>query len=151
MFVGYKALGCLRVLVEQIGKMIIAGQVEIAVVQWIHVLLPTLLTALRTLGDAPARSLTALTHPARRLGGRHRYRAQLPGASHALTTNGLIGRSSILNYCRCRERRCPVVLCPAHPMDGLQASPLTTRRFDYCGPQELCREKGRPAVAVACD
>jgi hypothetical protein len=33
--------------------------------QWIHVLLPTLLAALRTLGDAPARSLTAL---AQRLG-----------------------------------------------------------------------------------
>src|SRR5207249_1436145 len=29
--------------------------------QWIHVLLPVLLTALRTLGDAPARSLRALT------------------------------------------------------------------------------------------
>jgi len=29
--------------------------------QWIHVLLPALLAALRTLGDAPARSLTALT------------------------------------------------------------------------------------------
>ena len=34
--------------------------------QWIHVLLPVLLAALRTLGDAPARSLTAL---AQRLGG----------------------------------------------------------------------------------
>ena len=33
--------------------------------QWIHVLLPVLLAALRALGDAPARSLTALT---RRLG-----------------------------------------------------------------------------------
>ena len=33
--------------------------------QWIHILLPALLTALRTLGDAPARSLTAL---AQRLG-----------------------------------------------------------------------------------
>jgi Helix-turn-helix of DDE superfamily endonuclease len=33
--------------------------------QWIHVLLPALLEALRTLGDAPARSLTAL---AQRLG-----------------------------------------------------------------------------------
>jgi len=33
--------------------------------QWIHVLLPVLLAALRALGDAPARSLTAL---ARRLG-----------------------------------------------------------------------------------
>ena len=30
--------------------------------QWIHVLLPALLTALRGLGDAPARSLTALAH-----------------------------------------------------------------------------------------
>src|SRR5215475_9902610 len=33
--------------------------------KWIHVLLPALLAALRTLGDAPARSLTAL---AQRLG-----------------------------------------------------------------------------------
>ena len=33
--------------------------------QWIHVLLPALHTALRTLGDTPARSLTAL---AQRLG-----------------------------------------------------------------------------------
>ena len=33
--------------------------------QWIHVLLPALLAALRTLGDAPSRSLTAL---AQRLG-----------------------------------------------------------------------------------
>src|SRR3989442_1862280 len=33
--------------------------------QWIHVILPALLTALRTLGDAPARSLIAL---AQRLG-----------------------------------------------------------------------------------
>jgi len=33
--------------------------------QWLHVLLPALLAALRTLGDAPARSLTAL---AQRLG-----------------------------------------------------------------------------------
>ena len=33
--------------------------------QWIHILLPALLAALRTLGDAPARSLTAL---AQRLG-----------------------------------------------------------------------------------
>src|SRR5215831_5227565 len=33
--------------------------------QWIHELLPVLLAALRTLGDAPARSLTAL---AQRLG-----------------------------------------------------------------------------------
>jgi Helix-turn-helix of DDE superfamily endonuclease len=30
--------------------------------QWIHVLLPTLQAALRTLGDSPARSLSALAH-----------------------------------------------------------------------------------------
>src|SRR5271166_2955653 len=30
--------------------------------QWIHVLLPALLAALRDLGDAPTRSLTALAH-----------------------------------------------------------------------------------------
>src|SRR5918912_4625546 len=42
------------------------GMVQGKANQWIHVLLPALLTALRTLGDAPARSLTAL---AQRLGG----------------------------------------------------------------------------------
>ena len=31
--------------------------------QWIHVLLPALLAALRALGDAPARSLTVLAQP----------------------------------------------------------------------------------------
>src|SRR5881275_3335523 len=41
------------------------GMVQAKANQWIHVLLPALLAALRTLGDAPARSLTAL---AQRLG-----------------------------------------------------------------------------------
>ncbi len=41
------------------------GMVQGKANQWIHVLLPALLAALRTLGDAPARSLTAL---AQRLG-----------------------------------------------------------------------------------
>src|SRR5207245_7764385 len=41
------------------------GRVQGKANQWIHVLLPALLAALRTLGDAPARSLTAL---AQRLG-----------------------------------------------------------------------------------
>ena len=41
------------------------GMVQSKANQWIHVLLPVLLAALRTLGDAPARSLTAL---AQRLG-----------------------------------------------------------------------------------
>ena len=42
------------------------GMVQGKANQWIHVLLPALLAALRVLGDAPARSLTAL---AQRLGG----------------------------------------------------------------------------------
>src|ERR671931_130850 len=41
------------------------GMVQGKANQWIHVLLPVLLMALRTLGDAPARSLSAL---AQRLG-----------------------------------------------------------------------------------
>src|SRR5712692_4629235 len=41
------------------------GMVQGKANQWIHVLLPVLLAALRPLGDAPARSLTAL---AQRLG-----------------------------------------------------------------------------------
>ena len=41
------------------------GMVQGKANQWIHVLLPALLAALRTLGDAPTRSLTAL---AQRLG-----------------------------------------------------------------------------------
>src|ERR1700757_4352075 len=41
------------------------GMVQGKANQWIHVLLPVLLAALRALGDAPARSLTAL---AQRLG-----------------------------------------------------------------------------------
>ena len=56
--------------------------------QWIHVLLPVLRPALRTLGDAPTRSLTAL---AQRLGvsetnaatiTRHRRRRIHPGLPH---------------------------------------------------------------------
>jgi len=41
------------------------GMVQSKANRWIHLLLPVLLTALRTLGDAPARSLSAL---AQRLG-----------------------------------------------------------------------------------
>jgi len=41
------------------------GMVQGKANQWIHILLPVLLATLRTLGDAPARSLSAL---AQRLG-----------------------------------------------------------------------------------
>jgi len=65
--------------------------------QWIHVLLPTLLAALRTLGDAPARSLTAL---AQRLGVSEADAATVvagPAATSAsplLPTTGPNGASS---------------------------------------------------------
>ena len=51
--------------------------------QWIHVLLPVLLAALRTLGDAPARSLTAL---AQRLGVSEADAASVVGALEAEPT-----------------------------------------------------------------
>jgi hypothetical protein len=61
--------------------------------QWIHVLLPVLLAALRTLGDAPARSLTAL---AQRLGVSEADaatvvtpRAEEPPPVVAVPTNGV--------------------------------------------------------------
>ena len=42
------------------GRLFGMGQSKAS--HWIHVLLPALLAALRALGDAPARSLTALAH-----------------------------------------------------------------------------------------
>ena len=49
----------------QVGQGRLFGMGQSKAHQWIHMLLPALLAALRTLGDAPARSLTAL---AQRLG-----------------------------------------------------------------------------------
>src|SRR3954452_14255022 len=64
---------------------------------WIHVLLPALLAALRTLGDAPTRSLTALAH---RLG----------------VSEGTLGVAPL-------EEPSPVTALPCAPVAG-QASPL---------------------------
>src|SRR5215510_8825950 len=61
--------------------------------QWIHVLLPVLLVTLRTLGDAPARSLSAL---AQRLG--------VSGADAAPVVTPL------------EEAPAPVVVAPASPL-----------------------------------
>src|SRR3989454_311893 len=55
--------------------------------QWIHVLLPVLLAALRTLGDAPARSLAAL---AQRLGGAEATPYPLPVGSGLLQDLGFL-------------------------------------------------------------
>jgi Helix-turn-helix of DDE superfamily endonuclease len=54
--------------------------------QWIHVLLPVLLAALRALGDAPARSLTAL---AQRLGVSAADAASVVGTLEEETASGV--------------------------------------------------------------
>jgi hypothetical protein len=50
----------LKTYTVQVGRLF--GMSQSKANQWIHVLLPALLAALRGLGDAPARSLTALAH-----------------------------------------------------------------------------------------
>jgi Helix-turn-helix of DDE superfamily endonuclease len=114
------------------------GMVQGKANQWIHVLLPALLAALRILGDAPARSLTAL---AQRLGASEgdvatvvtpleegAPRAAAPAivpASPLLPMTGPNGASSapktLLNRPRVRAARkrttqskCPVSECPTH-------------------------------------
>src|SRR6266436_1733774 len=59
-------LAYLKTYVLQVVQGRLVGMGQSKAHQWIHVLLPVLLAALRALGDAPARSLTAL---AQRLGG----------------------------------------------------------------------------------
>src|SRR5262249_48707371 len=73
------------------------GMVQGTANQWIHVLLPALLAALRALGDAPARSLTAL--------------AQRLGVSEADVATGVVPLE---------EESAPVVPIPA----AVPASPL---------------------------
>ena len=66
------------------------GMVQGKANQWRHVLLPALLAALRALGDAPARSLTAL---AQRLGGGGagtRRHARLPPFAHDGTERRIV-------------------------------------------------------------
>jgi hypothetical protein len=85
--------------------------------KWIHVLLPVLLTALRTLGDAPARSLAAL---AQRLG---------VSEADAATVIGVL-----------EEEPAPVVVAPA----ATPASPLllmTGRNGASSAPKTLLNRK----------
>ena len=107
--------------------------------QWIHVLLPALLAALRTLGDAPARSLTAL---AQRLGVTEADAATVvtpleeeaalggadPAAAPASPLLPMTGpndassapktllnrRGVIAARTRTIRSKCPVSQCPAH-------------------------------------
>jgi Helix-turn-helix of DDE superfamily endonuclease len=90
--------------------------------QWIHVLLPVLLTALRTLGDAPARSLAAL---AQRLG---------VSAADAATVVGALA-----------EEAAPVAVEPAvTPASPLL--PMTGRNGASSAPKTLLH---RPTVIAA--
>jgi hypothetical protein len=83
--------------------------------QWIHVLLPVLLTALRTLGDAPARSLTAL--------------AQRLGVSEAAAA--LVGSV---------EEPAPVVVAPVATPDS-PLVPMTGRNGASSAPKTLVNSK----------
>jgi hypothetical protein len=85
--------------------------------QWIHILLPALLTALRTLGDAPARSLTAL--------------AQRLGVSEA-TVAAVVGSVE--------EEPAPLVAAPvATPESPLL--PMTGRNDALSAPKTLLNRK----------
>lgn len=85
--------------------------------QWIHVLLPVLLIALRTLGDAPARSLTAL---AQRLG---------VSAADAATVVGTL-----------EEEPTPVVGAPVATPD-VPLLPMTGRNGASSAPKTLLNRK----------
>jgi Helix-turn-helix of DDE superfamily endonuclease len=85
--------------------------------QWIHVLLPVLLAALRTLGDAPARSLTAL--------------AQRLGVSEADATTVVVPLE---------EEPAPVVTVPA-AAPGSPLLPMTGRSDVSSAPKTLLNRR----------
>jgi hypothetical protein len=89
--------------------------------QWIHVLLPALLAALRALGDAPARSLTAL--------------AQRLGVSAADAATVVVPRE---------EAPAPLATVPAVPASPLL--PMTGRNGASSAPKTLLN---RPRVIAA--
>ena len=93
------------------------GMVQGKANQWIHVLLPVLLTALRTLGDAPARSLTAL---AQRLGVSEADAASLVGSVE--------------------EAPAPVVVAPVATPDS-PLLPMTGRNGASSAPKTLLNRK----------
>ena len=85
--------------------------------QWIHVLLPVLLTALRTLGDAPARSLSAL--------------AQRLGVSEAAAATGVAPLV---------EAAAPVGVAPVAALDS-PLLPMTGRNGASSAPKTLLDRK----------
>jgi hypothetical protein len=90
--------------------------------QWIHALLPVLLAALRTLGDAPARSVAAL---AQRLGVSKADAATVVGALE--------------------EEPAPVVAAPTAAPDS-PLLPMTGRNGASSAPKTLLN---RPSVIAA--
>jgi hypothetical protein len=82
--------------------------------QWIHVLLPVLLAALRALGDAPARSLTVL--------------AQRLGVSEADAATMVVPLA---------EEPIPVATGPASPL-----LPMTARNGGSSAPKTLLHRRG---------
>jgi hypothetical protein len=90
--------------------------------QWIHVLLPVLLAALRTLGDAPARSLAAL---AQRLGVSEAEAASVVGALE--------------------EEPAPLVAAPAAALDS-PLLPMTGPNGVSSAPRTLLNRKKVIAV-----
>ena len=85
--------------------------------QWVHVLLPALLAALRTLGDAPARSLSAL--------------AQRLGVSEVDAATGVTPLE---------EAPVPVVVVPAATPDA-PLLPMTGRNGGSSAPKTLLNRK----------
>ena len=101
------------------------GMVQSKANRWIHVLLPALLAALRTLGDAPARSLTAL--------------AQRLGVSEAAA--GAMVTPRVDEPAPLADEPAPVAATPASPL-----LPMTGRNDVSSVPKTLLH---RPSVIAA--
>jgi len=101
------------------------GMVQGKANQWIHVLLPALLAALRTLGDAPARSLTAL---AQRLGVSEAAAVSVPLAEAPPPSAPVAGPPPPLlcEFARKKEHPSPERLSPPYVLSVLDCSSLRT-------------------------
>jgi hypothetical protein len=111
--------------------------------QWIHVLLPVLLTALRTLGDAPTRSLAAL---AQRLGVTVREAAAVvTPLEEEDAPAGAAAEVTPRPHAPTPEAEVPVAAAPASPL-----LPMTGRNGASSAPKTLLNRKrviaGRKAI-----
>jgi hypothetical protein len=101
--------------------------------QWIHVLLPVLLAALRALGDAPARSLTAL---AQRLGVTVGEAAAVITPLEEEDTPAIPAGVSPLPDAPAPEADVPGAAAPASPL-----LPMTARNDGSSAPKSLLNRK----------